>query len=136
MTTSFHLRPPSCDCCGHQRCLLIGNSAVGWAFALRVYTRTQFPTSVLAYGELPYPTTLAEWQTLLEAVPSGSIRDQYGKKLSAAQMMSIITRGGQVDLDPDSPSYPEALKKLQRWPLDSFVRRGSGPWDEISRDFG
>ena len=112
MGTNYYLhQKPDCKCCGRPfEPLHIGKSSGGWCFALHVMPEDGI-------------NTLDDWRVLWSA-PGAFIRDEYGEKVSIADMERLITerkwRGGSVKRHND----------------DRYcVGHGDGTWDYIVGEF-
>lgn len=113
MGTNYYLHTkPDCECCGRSfEPLHIGKSSGGWCFALHVMPKDNI-------------NTLDDWRNLW-ATPGAFIRNEYGGKISIADMELTITkrlwRG----------EFP------QRHNLDGShcIAHGSGTWDYIMGEF-
>ena len=80
MSTDYYLyEGPVCAVCGHQpRPRHIGNSSVGWAFALRLYPEDGI-------------TSLDDWAFEWNK-PGAEVRDVYGRIVSLLELMAAITQ--------------------------------------------
>lgn len=111
MGTNYYLhRKQDCECCGRPfEPLHIGKSSGGWRFALHVMPEDGI-------------NTLDDWRVLWSA-PGAFIRDEYGEKVSIADMERLITerewRGGPVKRHDDQ----------------YCVGHGEGTWDYITGEF-
>ena len=111
MGTNYYLhQKPDCKCCGRPfEPLHIGKSSGGWRFALLVMPEDGI-------------NTLDDWRVLWSA-PGAFIRDEYGEKVSIADMERLITerewRGGPVKRHDDQ----------------YCVGHGEGTWDYITGEF-
>jgi len=111
MGTNYYLhQKPDCKCCGRPfEPLHIGKSSGGWCFALHVMPEDGI-------------NTLDDWRVLWSA-PGAFIRDEYGEKVSIADMERLITkrewRGGPVKRHDDQ----------------YCVGHGEGTWDYITGEF-
>lgn len=121
----------------------IGKSSAGWCFSLHVYPEHGI-------------NTLADWK-LKFALPNYVIKDEYGKKISAQEMISIITvRSGTFDKSGPFPSDNIFFNNCSGW--GDYLRRnnavlgpnklmrhkiaegicvghGEGTWDYLIGDF-
>lgn len=88
--------------------LHVGKSSGGWAFALHVEPEKS-----------GHPATLEEWRLLLSD-PRIRIEDEYGVRLTAEEMASIIR-------DRQAP--------IRRSDGRHCIGHGKGPWDLIVGDF-
>lgn len=100
MGTNFYLHSlpaQPCPHCGHvpeHVELHIGKSSAGWFFALRVYPLIDNPTDGTNPDERLVPfgvnaiNELDDWRPLFEKF---EIRDEYGRTITAAEMISWIT---------------------------------------------
>ena len=111
MGTNYYLhQKPDCECCGRPfEPLHIGKGSGGWCFALHVMPEDNI-------------NTLADWRDLWSE-PGAYIRDEYGERVSIADMELTIT--------------------ARRW-HGAFPRRhdgrhcighGDGTWDYIAGEF-
>lgn len=111
MGTNYYLyQKPDCKCCGRPfEPLHIGKSSGGWRFALHVMPENGI-------------NTLDDWR-ILWSTPGAFIRDEYGEKVSIADMERLITkrewRGGPVKRHDDQ----------------YCVGHGKGTWDYITGEF-
>jgi hypothetical protein len=111
MGTNYYLyQKPDCKCCGRPfEPLHIGKNSGGWRFALHVMPEDGI-------------NTLDDWRVLWSA-PGAFIRDEYGEKVSIADMERLITkrewRGGPVKHHDDQ----------------YCVGHGEGTWDYITGEF-
>lgn len=141
MGTSYYLRPGPLG--GEE--LHIGKSSGGWCFSLHV-----IPEEGL--------NSLEDWKRRFKRNPFSTVRDEYGRAVSKAEMLSIITeRKCDKDWDDEwwnysilgrpSPYSSEAdfhrkngslrgPNGLLRHQIGRFcVGHGEGTWDLIQGDF-
>lgn len=94
MGTNYYLEPkPACEKCGRDfERLHIGKSSAGWVFALHVYPDD-------GINDLP------DWWDRWNA-PGTVIRDEYGKKVSAPEMLAVVlARFGRRDKDSEGDGW-------------------------------
>jgi hypothetical protein len=138
--TNYYLhQKPDCECCGRPfKPLHIGKSSVGWCFSLHVVPEDGI-------------NTLDDWRNLW-ADPGAYIRNEYGERVSIADMELTIT-ARCIDKDWDDPSWwtgfysseqdfhkrnysdrgPHGL--LRHCLGYSCVAHGEGTWDCIVGEF-
>ena len=112
MGTNYYLhQKPDCACCGRAFVPLhIGKSSGGWTFALHVMPDDKV-------------NTLDDWRYRWSE-PGAYIRNEYGERISIADMELIVT-------------VREHPRGLSRSVLDGrhCVGYGPGTWDYISGEF-
>lgn len=108
----------ACAHCGHSQpaeMLHVGKSSGGWAFMLHVVPELGI-------------NTLEDWRPLLEQM---DIVNEYGDKVSAEQMLRVITGREQLWPFPTDSNRP-----LQRSKVDGVcIGHGPGTYDYIVGDF-
>lgn len=130
MGTNYYLASDDeCPTCHRSsEPLHIGKSSMGWCFSLHV-----IPESGI--------NSLDDWKPLLRA---RSISDEYGRALSANEMLDIITeRTGRGFATPQDERMFHAENHSEPGPKglvrnrigDSCVSHGEGPWDCIVGEF-
>lgn len=123
MGTNYFLRPAD-----GSDALHIGKSSFGWCFSLHVMPERGIHD-------------LDDWLPLFEA---GEIRDEYGRTLSAQEMIGTITKRsadrGAAPFMPDwlaSNHAEPGPNGLARHKVGPFcLKQGAGTWDCIEGDFG
>jgi len=107
----------------------IGKSSSGWCFSLHVSSDSQFP-----------PSTFDDWKDLFYWEDS-YIEDEYGHKVSAEIMISIITERKHKDrgdsFDYERNHAEPGPNNLVRYKIDGShcIGHGDGTWDYITGDF-
>ena len=136
MTTNYYIqeRPP-CECCGRPfESRHIGNSAVGWCFALHIYPDEDI-------------SDLEDWKVFWKGKP---IRDEYRHEVSEQKMLCIITEREREQGWEKKPygydswedffrhnSAKKGPKGLLRSRVDGrhCVGHGAGTWDLFVGEF-
>ncbi len=128
MGTNYYLEAPEpCPCCGRPYDRKhIGKSSAGWCFALHVY-----PDEGIF--------DLADWQ-FKWATSACDIVDEYGRKTTPEQMLSVITERASPYADKDASVWRYAVpgpRNLLRHKLNDTlcVAHGAGTWDCCVGDF-
>lgn len=119
------------------KALHIGKSSSGWCFSLRVHRDAGI-------------NTLEDWKSVWA---TGSIKDEYGEPVTAAEMLSKITERSWKG--PDEPMDPEMRSAFGSWLIfhhsntgevgprgltrhklgGMVVGHGEGTWDYLEGDF-
>jgi hypothetical protein len=138
MGTNFYLYKDVCDHCGRgDKPKHIGKSSGGWVFALHVYPEEGI-------------RDLNDWAPLFQD-PKHTIKDEYGKKLTAGEMRAeIILRRWTFDISVKVPygydSWEHFHKSnlsepgpsgLVRAKIDGHrvISHGDGTWDCMVGEF-
>lgn len=132
MGTNYYVYRNACEHCGRgDEPLHIGKSSAGWCFALHVGREEWDET----------PRSLDEWRAKWSE-PGAVIRDEYGRTLTADEMLSRIL--GRSWSGP-GPTNAEWLRQnhaqpgpngLARHRLDSrCVGHGDGTYDLVTGEF-
>ena len=131
MGTNYYLhQKPDCECCGRSfDPLHIGKSSGGWCFSLHVIPEDNI-------------NDLDDWRVLWNA-PGSFIKNEYGEKVSVANMEDIITNRSWAKIPSDGATW---YKKNQAEPGPNCLARsmvdgrhcikhGTGTWDCITGEF-
>jgi len=136
MGTNYYWAPPDAKCptCGHEKERLhIGKSSSGWCFSLHVIPEEQL-------------TSLSDWETRWQ---TGSIVDEYGRALTAKEMLSVITERSWSQSNKERPdgwvSWPAFYAANHAEPGPNNLLRhqigryccghGDGTWDLMPGEF-
>ena len=113
MGTNYYLhQKPDCECCGRSfEPLHIGKSSGGWCFSLHVMPEDHI-------------NSLDDWRALWTA-PGAYIRNEYGERVSIADMEMIITVRHWRGSAPARHGVDDR----------HCVGHGEGTWDYITGDF-
>lgn len=117
MGTNYYLERDVCTHCGRgDGPRHIGKSSVGWCFALRIYPDE-------GINDLP------DWEPLLTA-PTARIRDEYGREVTGADMLSVI-RDRACKRSFDEPPQPRmdwrtGVERPRTW-AEFHAENGSEP---------
>jgi hypothetical protein len=136
MGTNYYWHTNVCDHCDRgDEPKHIGKSSAGWCFSLHVYPEDGI-------------NDLEDWQKLW-ATPGSSIYDEYGKAVSAAEMLSTITERGRDEAvwerkpagysswgEFHSKNYStQGPRGLLRHNYRNVLKQGAGTWDCITGEF-
>lgn len=138
MGTNYYLLYNICATCKRAERLHIGKSSSGWCFGLQVIPENGI-------------RDLGDWEKLFKK-PDTAIENEYGKRITAEEMLDIICNRAINRPDATTLSfYPysslEALctaenaircpNGLLRRKIDDerCIGHGSGTWDLIAGDF-
>ena len=126
MGTNYYHRTILCDKCGHYVKKHIGKSSGGWCFGLHVYPDEHI-------------NDLQEWEFLWQ---TGEIFDEYGEKITPAEMKSIITERGWKGSGLDKTWFSQNSAEpgpngLARSKIDGHhcIGNGAGTWDLVVGNF-
>lgn len=129
MGTNYYLSKALCLHCGRgDKPLHIGKSSAGWCFSLHVDSDEGI-------------TSLADWQALW-GNPHNLIHDEYGDRVTPAEMLAVITeRGRRAQANEDTKFYadndaepgPNGLLRHRLGPY--CVGHGDGTYDLIPGEF-
>jgi hypothetical protein len=135
-TNYYEVAQPACPHCGRDHDQLhIGKSSAGWCFSLHV---------IPAMNLNDWP----DWESRLS--DGRPIEDEYGKRITLAELREIVTDRGRDGRDWEQspygyPSWPEFHRRnhsqpgpkgllrhqLSRW----CVGHGAGTWDLLPGEF-
>ncbi len=128
MGTNYYLEFEACPTCGKSdEPLHIGKSSGGWCFSLHI----------IPNGNIE---DLADWMAVWSR-PRRKIVDEYGGKISPAEMQKIITKRSSVREDNgfdyaanDAELGPNGLARSK---VDGrhCIGHGKGTWDLITGEF-
>jgi len=130
MGTNYYLhQKPDCECCGRPfEPLHIGKSSGGWCFSLHVMPDDNIHD-------------LDDWRNEW-AKPGAFIRNEYGEKVSIAEMELIITvRSGKKPPEWSPGEYRSNYgepgpNNLVRHAIGEYcIKHGSGTWDCCTGEF-
>jgi len=125
MGTNYHIYITNDDVTQDPEELHIGKSSAGWVFSLRVH-----PSRGIR--------TLYDWMPIL-LNSQNVIRDEYGRNITAHEMLQTITDRGrdtlpemtQRDLDMNHAEF--GINNLLR--TNDTDRHGEGTWDYCDYEF-
>lgn len=131
MGTNYYLhQKPDCECCGRSfEPLHIGKSSGGWCFSLHVMPDDNI-------------NDLDDWRVLWNA--SGTfIKNEYGEKVTVANMEDIITNRSWAKIPSDGAAWYKTNQaepgpnNLARSIVDGrhCIKHGAGTWDCITGEF-
>ncbi len=134
MGTNFYFYPPNCDACNRDDetgTLHIGKSSAGWCFSLHVMPDLGI-------------NNLEDWKKLWEERPRWTIKDEYGRTATRAQMLLAITGRNRPDPVPADFDYagnyaepgPNNRIRHKVTETNHCVGHGDGTWDLLEGDFG
>lgn len=127
MGTNYYLHhtPDLCPHCGRTDVdgLHIDKSSAGWCFTLHVIPERNI-------------NSLEDWKREFSR-PNVEIRDEYGRAVTVADMLSTITerfwKGNYSDSAYQQPRGPNGL--LRHVLGDHCVGHGEGTWDLVPGEF-
>lgn len=131
MGTNYYLHQvPDCECCGRPfETLHIGKSSGGWCFSLHVVPEDNI-------------NDLDDWRTLWNT-PGAFIRNEYGEKVSVADIEKVITERSWGKIPSDGAAWyrenhaEPGPNNLARSIVDGLhcIKHGAGTWDCITGEF-
>lgn len=130
MGTNYYLHEKApCECCQREYpSKHIGKSSGGWCFSLHVEPENNI-------------NDLADWE-LAWSQPGAYIKDEYGKTVSIAEMLEIITNRSwkraknAYDFDYAANHAEPGPKGLVRHRVGPYcLGHGKGTWDLIPGEF-
>lgn len=129
MGTNYYYKTDICEHCGSVGSELhIGKSSCGWCFSLHVYPGKG-------------PECLSDWEHIFKN-PKAKIEDEYGRTVTADDMLSCITeRGGNLKpstgFDFQGNHSQPGPNNLVRHTIDGVncIGHGEGTYDYLVGDF-